>query len=98
MTQLLQQAMGQRMAKQMSLTCQFISADQALRCGLVNEVVPDEELMPRVMAIAEFICSVNYDMALTVKRLIEYQNQAPLNDGMNHERQNLKAMVAAFKK
>ncbi len=98
MTQLLQQAVGQRMAKQMSLTCRFISAEQALQFGLVNEVVPDEELMPRVMAIAEFICSVNYDMALTVKRLIEHQNQAFLNDSMRHERQNLKAMVAAFKK
>lgn len=98
MTQLLQQAVGQRMAKQMSLTCQFISAEQALQFGLVNEVVPDEELMPRVMAIAEFVCSVNYDMALTVKRLIEHQNQAFLNDGMNHERRNLKAMVAAVKK
>ena len=98
MTQLLQQAVGQRMAKQMSLTCRFISAEQALHYGLVNEVVPDDQLMPRVMEIAAAICDVNYEMALTVKRLIEYRNQAFLNDSMNHERENLKAMMAAMKK
>lgn len=98
MTQLLQQAVGQRMAKQMSLTCQFITAEQALRCGLVNEVVPDAELLPRARAIADAICAVNYDMALTVKRLIEYRNQASLNDALKHEREGLKAMIAAMKR
>ena len=33
------------MAKQMSLSCQFISAEDALRYGLVNEVVPHENLI-----------------------------------------------------
>ncbi len=98
MTQLLQQAVGQRLAKQMSLTCQFISAEQALRCGLVNEVVPDAELLPRSRAIAESICAVNYDMALTVKRLIEYRNHSSLNDALNHERLNLKSIIAGMKK
>ncbi|MEW6079236.1 MAG: enoyl-CoA hydratase [Thermodesulfobacteriota bacterium] len=96
MTQLLQQAVGQRMAKQMSFTCQFISAAQALRCGLVNEVVPDEELLPRARAIAEAICAVNYDMLVKIKRLIEHRNQALLNDAMDHERKGLKAMIAAM--
>jgi len=98
MTQLLQQAVGQRMSKQMSLTCQFITAEQALQYGLVNEVVPDSELMARVRAMAEQICAVNYDMALTVKRLIEYRNQAFHDDAMVHERKGLKSMMAALGK
>ncbi len=98
MTQLLQQAVGQRMAKQMSLTCQFITAEQALRCGLVNEVVPDAELMARVKEIAGQICAVNYDMALTVKKLIEYRNQAFHDEAMAHERKDFKAMLAGLKK
>jgi enoyl-CoA hydratase len=96
MTQLLQQAVGQRMAKQLSFTCQFISAAQALRYGLVNEVVPDAELLPRARAIADAICAVNYDMVLKIKRLIEYRNQAFLNDAMAHERKGLKSMIAAM--
>ncbi len=67
MTQLLQQAVGQRMAKQMSLTCQYIDAGQALRCGLVNEVVPADRLMPRAMEIAGQICAVNRDMMMTIR-------------------------------
>ena len=91
-----QQAVGQRMAKQLSFTCQFISAAQALRYGLVNEVVPDAELLPRARAIADAICAVNYDMVLKIKRLIEYRNQASLNDAMAHERKGLKSMIAAM--
>ena len=98
MTQLLQQAVGRRMAKQMSLSCQFISAGQALQYGLVNEVVPDAELMTRVRAIADAICAVNYEMALTVKRLIEYQDQATFKASLDHERKNLKAVLAGLKK
>jgi enoyl-CoA hydratase len=96
MTQLLQQAVGRRMAKQMSFTGQFISAVKALQCGLVNEVVPDEELLPRARAIAEAICAVNYDMVVKIKGLIEYRDRALLNDAMTHERKGLKAMIASI--
>jgi enoyl-CoA hydratase len=98
MTQLLQQAVGRRMAKQMSLSCQFISAAQAFQYGLVNEVVPDAELMTRVRAIADAICAVNYETALTVKRLIEYRDQATFKASLDHERKNLKAVLAGLKK
>ncbi len=90
MTQLLQQAVGQRMAKQISFTCQFITAEKALDCGLVNEVVPHEELMPRVKQIAADICAVNQQLLHTIKDLIEYQNQATLDDAYALERKGLK--------
>src|SRR6056297_109170 len=82
MTQLLQQAVGQRMAKQYSLTCQLISAQEAFQRGLVNEVVAPEKLLPRAGEIARMICSVNYDMALKIKELIEYRNQTSLKKAM----------------
>ncbi len=86
MTQLLQQAVGQRMAMQMSMTCQFIDAQTALRAGLVNEVVPHEELMPRVMQLAGFICEGKFDMLMTVKELIEFRNNATLEEAYRNER------------
>ena len=76
MTQLLQQAVGQRKARQMSFTCQFISAEDALQYGLVNEVVPHEELVPRAKQIAADICAVKQDMLAVVKDLIGYKNNA----------------------
>lgn len=86
MTQLLQQAVGQRMAMQMSMTCQFIDAQTALRAGLVNEVVPHDELMPRVMQLAGFICEGKFDMLMTVKELIEFRNNATLEEAYRNER------------
>ncbi|MFO8048619.1 MAG: enoyl-CoA hydratase [Desulfosudaceae bacterium] len=93
MTQLLQQAVGQRLAKQFSLTCQFISAEKALACGLVNEVVKPAELLPRAREIADQICQVNFDMALTIKELIEDRNRATLAETLVRERQPLKEMI-----
>ncbi len=85
-TQLLQQAVGQRMAKQLSLTCQFIDAQTALRIGLVNEVVPADQLMTRVMQVAGFICEGKYDMLMRVKGLIEYRNNSTFEGAMKNER------------
>ncbi len=43
-------------AMEILFTCEFISAEQALDIGLVNRVVPKEDLMPTAMAMAEKIC------------------------------------------
>jgi len=93
MSQLLQEAVGQRMAKQMSLTCQFISADEALRAGLVNEVVPADSLVPRAMEVAGQAAALNADMLQTMKKLIEYRNGATLAESLAHERRGFDEFV-----
>ena len=55
LTVLLPQAIGVRRAREMSFTGNFMSADEALQWGLVNHVVPHEELMPTVRRIAQDI-------------------------------------------
>jgi enoyl-CoA hydratase len=52
LTALLPQAVGLRKAKEMSLTGNFIDAAEAHRLGLVNHVVPHEELMPTALRLA----------------------------------------------
>jgi enoyl-CoA hydratase len=93
MTQLLQQAVGRKMAMQMSMTCQFVDAQTALRIGLVNEVVPHNELMPRVLQIAGFICEGKFDMLMTVKELIEYRNNATLEESYENGKRGFKEFV-----
>ncbi|MCH7511987.1 MAG: hypothetical protein IIB19_06455, partial [Chloroflexi bacterium] len=44
---------GVHRAKQYLLTGDFVSAEEAERIGLVNQVVPAEELMPTARALAE---------------------------------------------
>jgi len=66
-TQRLSRLVGKGIAMQMLLTGEMISSADALRIGLVNELVPPGELMARAEAIAEKIVanapiSVQYTM------------------------------------
>lgn len=87
-TQLLQQAVGQRMAKQISLTGRFVPARQALQIGLVNEVVPHEQVLPRARQIAQDICAANQEVLAVIKELIEFGNRASLKEALAQERRS----------
>lgn len=52
LTVLLPQAVGVRKAREMSLTGNYLSASEALIFGLVNHVVPHDELIPFTRQIA----------------------------------------------
>ena len=52
MTVLMAQSMGLRRAVELSLTGNFLTADQALQLGLVNHVVPHDELLPFARKLA----------------------------------------------
>jgi enoyl-CoA hydratase len=49
---LLPQAVGVRRAREMSLTGNFMDAEEALRFGLVNRVVAHDDLLPVTLSIA----------------------------------------------
>ena len=93
MTQLLQRSVGQRMAKQLSFTCKPLSASDALRCGLVNEVVPPGELIPRARQIAQDICEVNFEILMQMKALIEKQNGVSFDEAFRCEREGFKEFI-----
>ncbi len=93
MTQLLQQAVGRRRARQMSFTCAFIDAQKAYEWGLVNEVVPHERLLPRAKEIAAEICAVKQDMLAVVRELIDYRDQTTLKEAYAHERRGSLAFI-----
>ena len=53
LTALLPRAVGVRKAAELSITGNFVGADEALRIGLVNHVVPHDDLLPFTRALAE---------------------------------------------
>ncbi len=55
LTVLLPQAIGVRRAREMSFTGNFLTADQALQWGLVNHVVPHDQLLPFTRRLASDI-------------------------------------------
>lgn len=57
LTALLPRAVGLRKAREMSITGDFVDAHEALRIGLVNHVVPHDELRPFVLDLASHVAS-----------------------------------------
>jgi enoyl-CoA hydratase len=55
LTALLPRAVGLRLARELSITGRFVEADEALRIGLVNHVVPHDELLRFTRELAEQI-------------------------------------------
>jgi enoyl-CoA hydratase len=52
---LLPRAIGVRRAREMSVTGRFVDADEALSIGLVNQVVPHDDLLARIGELARLI-------------------------------------------
>jgi enoyl-CoA hydratase/carnithine racemase len=71
-TQRLPRLVGKGLAQQILLTGEIISAQEALRIGLVNEVVPQAELIARAEAIAAKIIA---NAPLAVQYVIEAVNK-----------------------
>jgi enoyl-CoA hydratase len=57
LTALLPRAVGVRKAAEMSITGNFVDADEALRIGLVNHVVPHHELVPFTAKVANDVAA-----------------------------------------
>lgn len=78
-TQRLPQLIGRGRAMEMILTAQMIDAQKAFAYGLVNEVVPQQELLSYTKTIAEKICKNSPN---AIKEAIEAVN-ANFEDGVN---------------
>ena len=65
----LPRAVGVRRARQMSFTGNFVGARQALEWGLLNEVVPHDELVGRAQALAADVADIEAATVSAMKRL-----------------------------
>ncbi len=74
LTVLLPQAIGRRRAHQMSFTGNYVGPDTALDWGLVNEVVPHEELIARARELAIDMASVPVDHLVAIKTAYQVAN------------------------
>jgi enoyl-CoA hydratase/carnithine racemase len=65
----LYKSIGLARAKELAMTGQNISADEAFRIGLVNHVYPGEELMARAMEMASLLASKPRGALFATKQL-----------------------------
>ena len=83
----LPRAVGVRRARQMSFTGNYVDAQQALEWGLVNEVVPHDELVERAQTLAADIAGVGDTAVSAMKRLYWATTSVTPADGLTVERE-----------
>ena len=86
LSQKLSRLLGIYRAKEISLTGNYIDAQQALEWGLVNRVVAPEELLPTCRKIARDMISCPQDMIQKYKKLIDDGFHMTLGEGLDLER------------
>jgi enoyl-CoA hydratase len=82
---LLPQAIGYRRAVEMSMTGNFMFADEALNVGLVNHVVAHKELIPFTRKLAADIVSNNQDGLQELLASYRAIHRMTVGDGERHE-------------
>jgi enoyl-CoA hydratase len=85
LSQKLSRMIGISRAKQLSFSGNFLDAETACAWGLVNSVVPADELMTHAKALARDIASVDSGMVATYKKLIDEGYAMSFGDAMAHE-------------
>jgi enoyl-CoA hydratase len=84
-TQRLTRLVGASRAKLMLLPSATLGAEEALRIGLVDEVVPPEGLLRRAWELARAIAERPADAVRAAKRLVAAAQSVPLADGLELE-------------
>jgi enoyl-CoA hydratase len=84
-TQRLPRLVGRNKAKELLMTADFITATEAKALGIVNRVVPDDELMPAAHALADRILKRAPLAVAMAKQLVNDGLQASLPAAITQE-------------
>lgn len=93
-TQRLPRAVGKVKAMEMVLTGDFISADEALRIGLINKVVPTELYLNEAVKMAQKIAAQSPIAVQMAKESILKAFEMPLQEALYFERKNFYMLFA----
>lgn len=74
-------------AKELALTARTLHADEALRMGLVNHVVPHEELLPFAQSMARDMLKADPENLKAYKSLLDDASLLPLAQALALERE-----------
>lgn len=96
LSQKLSRIVGPGRAKELSLTGNYCTAEQALAWGLVNRVVAPTELLPTCHALARDMLSCDQDILRAYKRVIEEGFRTTMRDGLAMERRENRARARAL--
>jgi len=95
LSQKLSRAIGIYRAREVSLTGNWVSAEQAATWGFVNRVVPAEGLLDAARALARDMLSCVPEMLVRYKAIIDDGFALPFGEGMQLEKQRSREYNAA---
>jgi len=84
-TQRLARQVGRKRALELALTGEMIDAQEALRIGLVNKVVPAAELMAVAEKLARAVMEKGAIALRLILEAIQYGSDMPLDAGLRYE-------------
>jgi len=90
----LSRQVGRKAAFELVALGEPIGAQKALALGMVNRVVPDSDLMPEAMALAERLAAVKRPAMATTKRLFHEVADLPLEQALERGREANRRMRA----
>uniref|UniRef100_A0A914DII5 enoyl-CoA hydratase n=1 Tax=Acrobeloides nanus TaxID=290746 RepID=A0A914DII5_9BILA len=85
-TQRLPRAIGKSLAMEMVLTGDRISADEALKSGLVSKVFPSNKLVSEAVKLGEKIAAQSPLIVAMAKEAVNKSYEQTLNEGLHFER------------
>ena len=94
-TQRLTRLIGKPAAMKLNLTGEFISADEALKLGLISEVVEPEIYLKRALEMASKIAAKATSAAQVIKQSVLQAYETGLLDGLSYEREHFLQIVTA---
>lgn len=96
LSQKLSRIVGPGRAKELSLTGNYCTADQALAWGLVNRIVPPDDLLPTCRALARDMLSCDQTILRAYKRVIDRGFRTTMGEGLALEQRENRELGAAL--
>ncbi|WP_394790692.1 enoyl-CoA hydratase-related protein [Rhodoferax sp.] len=97
-TQRLTRAVGKFRAMQLLLTGAAITATDALAMGLASEVLPDDQVEARALALAQQLAAGPQQALRFIKEAVLQGMQLPLEQGLQFERKSFQLLFATENK
>ncbi len=94
-TQRLTRAVGKARAMELVLTGKFINAEEALRMGLINRIVPVELYLGEAVKLAKEIAAMSPIAVRMAKEAVLQSYNGSLEEGLQFERKNFYMLFAS---
>jgi enoyl-CoA hydratase/carnithine racemase len=93
-TQRLLRVAGKYRAMKLVLTGEPVAAPEALAMGMLTEVVPDGEALPRALSLAQTVAGMPPLAVQAIKQVIDLGQDAPLETALALERQTFVSLFS----